>query len=180
MTRYDGYEEEVLEASTLLSGRGDRILYQPPADWRDKLLYLAYAVDLPVTLMARQCGVTLAYVRKYLRENDDPLLSMALDDARLGNFTSRVDHPRSRDIKAPGVTLAGLKILQDNANRQTSAASDFSQAVLETIKERRALEAKIQELDAREASLKEQNRAVSQVSPGILGLNSSVEVDERE
>lgn len=203
LRKYEDYEHDVAKAQRLINevrqrdreeaakraaaGINTKVDYMtatlpinPPADWRRNLIYLCYTIDAPATLLADMCGVTLAFIRKYLRETHDVELDTAIRDARLGNFTSRVDYPRSRDIRAPAISLAGLRMLQDQEQAKSSGDEGFSEFVREVTAERRKIEGSLRELDIKEATLREQSRTLVNNNPGILGLNAGVEIDERE
>jgi len=179
VSSFEGYELEVGRAREYLASRDSKHL-SVPATWREDLVALCYAYDLPVTISASLAGVTLAYVRRYLRENHDPGLEQALEDARVGNFSSRVDHPRARDIKAPGIALAGIRAIQDGYNKQAGDVKDFGSIIQSMREERLKLDLTLRALDVSEAALREQNRGSSQKAPGILGLTDAVVIDEKE
>ena len=179
------YEDDYVRATAItkfISEGGDFKKLTAPEKWRDTFIALSYHTELPPKECAKLAGVTLAYIRYYLAFAEDTDVLNALNIGRAANFEARVDMPTQRDLRSPGIPLAGLNALAGWTTQHQKQRNAAEREIDKVIEARKALNLDIIKADAVEQLEVETMRvAKSSDVSGVLGLgDQDIEINEDE
>jgi hypothetical protein len=178
----EGYKVDYLKAKMIRKlvnqGLNPLEVIKPPERWREIFIGVSLGTDLSAYMAAQVAGVSLSYLRYYLKNVTDKPVVEALNLGRIGNFERRIDSPTAADLRSPTIPVTGLNALSD-WQTETAEKLTFSESQKKKIRELRekynlALEASDLE-DAQEA---EQFRATAlegNDENGVLGLEFTPE-----